>query len=571
MAKASVKTKNKSGKKTSKKNVFKKPSQEGKELEVIFSNRCTNYIDFLDKSLKNKQELSSYDQTHKNINDIENTINLVSNNIQMTMNNIIDQVEKQVVNLKNSIIAIDQILPENDTSLKESAVILYNTKRENFLDQFKNNRTAAQSDIGRDILRCHLTAGQGNTDSIVGVFPLFPLGSYEQEEAKEHIKVVKSLSMMAQNYIFHTFFELDIPKLAFKATESGAVSLKQYSDLLDNTDYSNIDYWAKIYKDSYFYSQIEKLDIDLKRRISFIANPFIGNTETLIKYCADNVHTNKDVIDSANYISPLAFMAKKLISNYDKLGWCGGLFGLINTKHEISEYKNKNPEKRAKGISFGKNMGYRYGLTLYKNTLEELNELIKLGITPLTSEFIKSEGKEYLSFPEAQTIITLPDIPEKDKDKYRDDITEEEFKELDPETQKQVKAYAKMKQMQYLGNCLIEDTINKGIMLILRNYIGKVGKPDDLKSLLSSRVEEYMTIFRGKPGHNSEPFTTYEPAIEDYHIEKIMVAGQTAYCTIRILPAAVLRKFELATILSTWSFESKSDPNKIRESQPENS
>jgi hypothetical protein len=240
-------------------------------------------------------------------------------------------------------------------------------------------------------------------------------------------------------------------------------------------------------------------------------------------------------------------MAQRLVSNYERLGWCGGLFGLLNSAREIPGYSNPNQQLFQKGLSCAQDMDYRYGVTLYNFLLDrEGQRLIDLGLTAIQRQTPSGTTDEWVCLTEAQTLMPQPD-------NFSEDMTAERFAKLSKLRQEEFMAKAAMKMYNYLGNCLIEDTVNRGVMLVCRKYIGSVGTgvEEDLRTV----VREYMTIFAGKQGANYEPYNSFTPALESYEIKELAVRGQTAFVTVKIRPVPVLRKVQLMIDMDPLSFD----------------
>jgi len=79
-------------------------------------------------------------------------------------------------------------------------------------------------------------------------------------------------------------------------------------------------------------------------------------------------------------------------------------------------------------------------------------------------------------------------------------------------------------------------------MIITRNLIGGAYSIDVLKENLVARINEYLTIFKGKSHQNVSPFKDYEPAIEDFKLDDIKFFGQEARLKVSIIPVTALRK-----------------------------
>lgn len=496
--------------------------------------------------LEQSRENVSYHNVAELLEGIDVNIDLLDN----MLDNLVDQTEEQILTLKSSVLAVDHILP--DDKLKNSRVMLMNTSRDRFLQAFADPDGLAQTVIGRSIRGSNLHADLANCDCIHGVFPLFPLGSADAKESEEHYRSLINLARFAHRNTFHVYFEVDIPRIAYRLSEEGKIRpLEKYSQLLDR--HRDIHQWLNDYQVSPFYRKFnQQAAPKWMRRITALFNPYLGGTETVESYYrrkGEPTEEYTNLLDRTPWISPVAFMAQRLVANYELLGWCGGLFGLKNSARQIADYHNPKPKFRHNGLSFSRDMGYRYGLSLYNFLSEgEGQRIIELGLTPLQRQ-IRNGQEEWLALAEAQTLLPQPE-------NFDDKMTPEMFKALSRLKQQEFLDKAQQKMYNYLGNCLLEDTICRGIMLLCQKFVGIVGAKNKTQEDLRDAIKDYMTIFAGHPGFRDvEPYSTYEPAVEHYEIKECEIYGSTAYATVKVRPVKVLRKFVLFIDMDPLEFE----------------
>lgn len=473
---------------------------------------------------------------------IANMISSVENIEQL----IINQVEEQIVELKSAIVAVDHVLPEDE--LQNSQVILMNTSKENFIESFADSDAMENTEIGRDIRANHMHAYMSAVNAIHGIFPLFPLGSADEKEATEQYTALMNLTKLANRNTFHVYYSVDVARSAYTIKNGNKCPLEKLSDL--NGRHTDINEWLNDYAESPFYQKISKdASPALLRRMTAVFNPYLGHTETMSNFYRGDNPLDEDyakLLDKAPWIPPSSFVAQRLVTNYEKLGWCGGLFGLLNSARQISDYSNPKPKLAQRGLSFTKEMDYRYGITLYNYLSDrEGQRMIELGLTPLQRQIQGDE--EWIALAEAQSLLPPPP-------NFDDNMNKEKFEQLSKVRQEEYRAKAAQKMYNYLGNGLLEDTVNRGLMLLCRKFIGSVGNgtEDNLRDV----VKEFMTIFAGKPGSNSSaPYNSFTPALESYEIQELSVMGQTAFVTVKIRPVPALRKVVLFVDMDPLGFD----------------
>lgn len=482
----------------------------------------------------------------ENVGELSEAIAVTIGALDTIINALITQVEDQIVTLKTHIIAVDHILPEDE--LKNSQVVLMNTSKEEFLSAFADGDAMENTLIGKDIRNHHIHATLSSVTSIHGVFPLFPLGSSDPKEADEHYTVLSNLGKLANRNTFHVYFSVDVPRIATTIQGGQITPLERYSDLAAGR-HKDIVEWMNDWENSPFYQKFKKeASPKLLRRVTALFNPYIGHTETLESNYLPGKKPDEgyaSLLDTMTWVPPSAFMAQRLVTNYERLGWCGGLFGLLNSAREIPGYNNPSPQLFQKGLCCTKEMDYRYGVTLYNFLMDrEGQRLIDLGLTAIQRQ--TPNDQEWVCLTEAQTLLPQPE-------NYSDNMDAPRFLKLSKLRQEEFRAKATQKMYNYLGNCLIEDTVNKGVILLCRKFIGQVGTgtEEDLRTV----VTEYMTIFAGKQGANYEPFNAFMPALESYEIKELSVKGQTAFVTVKIRPVPVLRKVVLMIDMDPLSFD----------------
>ncbi len=478
--------------------------------------------------------------------------------LDLILNDLVDQTEEQILQLKSSILAVDHLLPED--RLENSKVILMNTSFEEFLSQFSDEESMEGTKIGYNIRASHIFSNLASVDGVHGVFLLYPMGSADAKEASEHYNALTNIARLANRNMFQVYYEVNIPKIAYKVTQDGKIQpLEKYSELMER--HRDITQWINDYRSSAFYRKFnEGGNPKWLRRLTALFNPYVGNTETLESYYRCGKIPNDSfipLIDRVPWISPVSVMAGRLVRNYERLGWCGGLFGLLNTARQIPEYANPSPQLLNNGLSFSQEMGYRYGLTLYNFLLDRQGqELMQLSLTPLQRQ-IRGSKEEWLAFIEAQTMLPQPE-------NFDERTTPEQFKELSNLKKEEFLAKATQKMYNYLGNSLMEDTICRGIILLCKKFIGSVSGKEKTVANLKETVKDYMTIFAGKPGlQGVDPYNTYEPALDYYEIKDINMSGSTASVTVSIRPVQALRKVVLLVDTNPLDFELSVDQKKL--------
>jgi hypothetical protein len=493
-----------------------------------------------------------------NVSELMESVNNTIDSLDNVLNKLLDQVEEQVLPLKTSIIAIDHMLPED--TLQNSKVILMNTSKQEFLNAFSDEAVMENTTIGKNIRASHIFANLASVNGIHGAFVMFPMGSADAMEADQHYNALINLGKLAHRNMFHVYFQVDIPRIAFQSKDGHVYPLEKPSSLMQG--YQDIQEWMNAYRTSSFYRKLtQQANYKLLRRMTSLFNPYLGNTETLESFYREGKQPDEKMsplLDRVPWVSPVSFMGQQLIQNYEVLGWCGGLFGLRNTARQISDYYNPNPQLRNNGLSFSRDMGYRYGLTLYNYLSDRQGQgLIELGLTPLQRQ-IKNDEEEWLALAEAQTLLPQPE-------NFNERLSKEEYEHMSKLKQQDFRDKATQKMYSYLGNCLMEDTISRGIILLCKKFIGTVGAKQATVDNLREAVKDYLSIFAGHPGlRETAPYNTYEPALESFEIKEVSMAGSTATVNVKIKPVEALRKVALFVDTDPLDFEVEVDKDKLK-------
>ena len=113
----------------------------------------------------------------------------ISENIQVlddTITNIVDQVEDQIIELKTSILSLNELLPMDP--LKQSGVYVFNTTKNQMIEYLKDPEldTISSTPLGDFIRSIHIHADLVSEKAVHGIFIFFPLGSLDKSIAQEH-------------------------------------------------------------------------------------------------------------------------------------------------------------------------------------------------------------------------------------------------------------------------------------------------------------------------------------------------------------------------------------------------
>jgi len=492
----------------------------------IIEIRISKILDFLKPVMENLQGES--DAKFDKASDILNVLDDVDRKINDIVDDIVDQAEEQIIDLKVSILALEEMLPIE--SLTKSGVYAFNTTKERFLNHLQDNDmdVLSDSELGMSIREIHTNTNLIAGKSVHGAFIFFPLGSQEKTVATIHARALHNFAQLAHRNCFQIYFNVDNPAVYGKET------LAELPDRIKD--------WIIEYQNSAFFMTMRNdIPPHLKRRLCHVFNPYMIDTETLEKRFPKDCpprENDMEIIDKCCWAPPVAFLAKRLVLNYEQLGWCGQLFG-VDSMLSISSYRNPNPKTEEAGRCFTKRFQYRYAQTLW-NYLNDL-DFPKLRddclMTPLQRQI--DDSGERIAILDAQTQLPQPpDFQEKNQIEY---------KSL-PSDEKQKYDYKCIQKMtNSLSTVLLEDTICRGLILITRRFIG-IGA-QQAEQELKTCVNEYLEIFTGKAQQASEKWD-YVPALKTYELLECGVSGQRASVSIRILPNEHIRNIRLGVLLS---------------------
>jgi len=460
-----------------------------------------------------------------NVQDILQYLIEVKGSLMDCRSKIVDQVEKQVKELKSSILALNEALPVD--KLMETAIIVYNTSRDKFLEQLLDEQVLLESKLADSINQSHIHKNLVSKNSLHGLFIFFRLGHVNKAESIKHANALTFLASYAHKNCFHIYFNVD---------SAAVIGLKSYSKLPDR-----INDWVREYKKSAFFNALKKIKPDYKRRLSNIFNDYIINTDLLEKKfqvgsrlrCYD-----KTLIDEVCFAPPVSIMAKILIKNFEELGFSGKLYGQRSAL-SIDSYNNFSPSQNSTKRCLSEN---QYTLTLWNYDLLYLPKLTKdCQLTPLQRQlFIDGDNetiKEKLSFTEAQTLLEYPNG----------------FKNLKPSDLKKAIEGGKIKKDKYfeearqamfnsLTTALVQDMIERGLIILTYAY---VGEPESVvQENFEQDVIEFMTIYCNMEKDGGYAFDAGQPikALKDYDIIEIGAEGDTAFVRISISPNETIRK-----------------------------
>lgn len=499
-------------------------------LEKAGDQKSVRLLQFLSSAFQEKPEVK-----FGTLTDVKDFIGQSSQALDAIVTSIVDQVEDQIVELKSSILALNELLPLDP--LQQSGVYVFNTTKQNFLSflQDPDLDTISSTPLGDFIRAIHIHADLVSAKSVNGVFVFFPLGSQDKDIAQEHASALANFTQLAHRHCFEIYFNVDNAQI---------YGCEKYSELPDE-----ITKWINQYKDSTFF-KILTTDVApyLRRRLCHVFNPYLVDSERLQEKFPQGhppLESDKELIDKCCWAPPVSLMAKRLIQNYEEMGWCGQLFG-IATSIPLSAYTNFNPKEEHTGRSFSAKFHHRYSLALwnFKSDLEFQKLRDTCLITPLQRQCRPDphDNKricEEIAFAEAQTMLPVPPS-------FRE-ITDTEYDKLAGIEKLKYDQDYNQKMFNSLGTALIEDTICRGLILMTRQFIGKTA--EQTKEALKQWVDVYMSVFAGK-NLDVEPYNTFIPALRGYRITECSVSGQRAFVTVQILPNEFIRNIQLGVYLS---------------------
>ena len=499
-------------------------------LEQAGDRKSVRLLQFLASTFQEQPEIK-----FGTLTDVKDFIGQNIAALDTMVTNVVDQVEDQIIELKSSILALHELLPMDP--LQKSGVYVFNTTKEYLIEFLKDPDldTISSTPLGVCIRAINIHADLVSEKSVHGVFLFFPLGSQDKSIAQEHASALANFTQLAHRHCFELYYNVD---------NAAIYGCEKYSELPDD-----ITKWINQYKDSTFY-KILTTDMapHLKRRLCHVFNPYLVDSERLQEKFPQGqppLEHDKELIDKCCWAPPVSLMAKRLIGNYEEMGWCGQLFG-IATSVPLSSYTNLNPKPEHTGRSFSAKFHHKYSLTMW-NFLSDL-EFQKLRdmclITPLQRQCRPDPHDdkriiEEIAFAEAQTMLPVPAG-------FRE-MTDAEYDRLAGIEKAQYDRDYNQKMFNSLGTALIEDTICRGLILMTRQFIGKTA--DQTKEALKQWVDVYMSVFAGK-NMDVEPYNTFIPALRGYKITECSVSGQRAFVTVQILPNEFIRNIKLGVYLS---------------------
>lgn len=504
-----------------------KAAQVSNKLELLDS-QSLKLVEFLKPAFRQEESFK--------FNTVTDFIEALAGSRQMIesfITNLVDQVEDKIVDLKTSILSLNELLPLDP--LQKSGVYVFNTTKQNFLKHLEEADLDAlcNTPLGKAIRERHIHADLESTKAVHGVFVFFPLGHQDNAVATHHATALGHFCELAHRNCFQIYFNVDNP---------GIMGKERYSELPED-----INQWIREYYNSIFFKKLQKdIDPNYKRRLTHVFNPYLVDTERLQERFPlghPPKKADREIIDTCCWAPPVSLMAKRLIYNYERLGWCGQLFG-IQSGLEVSSYRNDNPKEEHSGRSFSSSFHDKFSLTLWNYLCDREFEKLRdqCLITPIQRQSVpdprdKKRIIEKVAFLEAQTMLPSPPG-------FRE-VLPEEYNALSGVEKEQYDDECQQRMFNALGTALIEDTICRGLILITRQFIGQT--ENQAKDRLKQWVDVYMSVFGGKKGMDIEAYN-FEPALLDYKAE-CAVVGQRAFVKVRILPNQHIRNIQLAVYL----------------------
>lgn len=457
-------------------------------------------------SLKGFLNLASSSQEERQvINSSNGLLNALQSNIDKinaVMDQLVDQVETQIAELKGRYRGLEHALPE--VAFESSRITVLDLDHDSFLQDMMGDieviRTLTK--VGGDMIANNCFAGLLTTRSLVGVYVDFPFGSNNPNQHEKEIRALTNMAELAHQNLSHVFFSVDPRQVMGK---------KLFSELPDDLNELTTEYQM-----SKFYKSLRAMDIRHQRRLCNTFNYFLADTERVSqRFNQDHRPSEDDVklLDQAAWTSSVYAMMNQLTKNFDRFGWSHHIMGR-NAIQEVPTYQNYQPVFHNRGLSFGANLTHRYALTLYDLIApDDTTALVRLGFTPLQRQVLETKNslEEYIAFTEAQTLIERDD----------DETSPNNF-------------------YNYLGNGLLEDAINRDLVLVLRQFIGSFGVSKKNEPRLKTEVEKLLQGLvqpRGE-GRISKP-------LERFEIERCDIVGQTAKVKVKVLPLQVIRKVQI--------------------------
>jgi len=471
---------------------------------------------------------------NKEINKLIDIYTIVNNALQVIdgqVKNISNQVEIQIKELKSSILSLCQILPLDP--LENSGVIVFNTNELRLLKALADPQidSLSHTDFGTYVIANHIHLRPAS--AIHGAFIFFRLGHKNKAKSIEQIEALKNFARFAHRHCFHIYFNID---------NAAVIGLDDYFQLP-----ASLERWIAKYKQSHFHKTLtNKVKPYLKRRMTNVFNDYLIDTKMLqIIFPEGKPPKAKgfEIIDKICIAPPVSFIAQQLVENYEKCGFAGNIFGM-DTITDITSYHNNNPRENNTGRSFTKEFDYKYSLTIW-NILSDLDfEILRdqCLFTPLQRQVKKDPNDkniiiEKLAIAEAQTLLPKPENFKK--------IAQSDYYELSHLEKNSYNEQLKQKMFNSLNNVLLEDLINRGVLLVIRNYFLKPGRKTEKE--LYQCIYNYMTVYTGRKGSETYDF---EPLIKEYEIVSCEVVGQRAIVKIKIIPNALIGGVDIAIELT---------------------
>jgi len=493
-----------------------------KEITITVENKqkIINVISFL----KSTFEKSFEDLPLKEINsldDVENNILQAKNLLRAYQSKIIDQAEEQIIDLKTSILSLNETLPIDP--LNNTGVHVFNTSKNKLLSALKTSKALNKSSLGTSINSSHIHYSLTAYKSIHGIFIFHRLG-----DSEEHAVALNNFASFAHKNCFQIYFNVD---------NASVLGLKKYSDLPEQ-----LSEWTKSYKKSKFFKKLSTIKPDHKRRLTNVFNDFIINTDRLERQFPEGSLPKYDekFINKVCYAPPVSLMAKLLIKNFEELGWAGRIFG-HNSLMDIISYTNHHPSDSLFGRSFSTATNNKYSLTLWNYTNHSIPELRdNCRFTPLQRQpFVDPEKNitEKILFAEAQTLLEIP----KDFINYKPS----DFEKIKGKKRSDHIKNARRAMFNSLTTALVEDMIFRGILLITYKYIGETETV--VQGVFKHDIEDYMTVYCNKRKENE---TQYDKkitikALKNYEILDIGAKGDYAFVQLSISPNETIRRIEI--------------------------
>lgn len=435
-------------------------------------------------------------------NDLLSALQRHINRLNEVADSVIDQVEKQIADLKGRYRGLEHTLPELDFEVSRMTIL--DLDQEALFDSLVGDMESIRTltELGTAAISNNCFAGLLTNRSLVGMYVDIPFGSNDPNQHAKEMRALTNLAELAHQNICQVFLSTDPRQV---------MGVENFSELPDN-----LQDLMEQYQLGKMYKGLRDMDTRHQRRICNTFNYFLSDTERL----ADRFHKNyqpsagdTNFLDQSAWVSSVFAMCKQISQNFDRYGWGHHIMGK-NAIQSVPTYQNYMPIFHQRGLSLGSNLNHRYTMTLYDLLAPDDTEtLVKLGFSPLQRQVLE-DGKhmeEYIAFTEAQTLLERDDDEESDLNFYN-----------------------------YLGNSLLEDSITRDLVLIMRNFIGSYGSSQENEPRMKDTLEDFLNKLIQPQG--SAQITN---PLEDYKIERCAIVGQTAKIKIKVLPLKVIRKVQI--------------------------